>query len=72
MSKITAEIYLDFETDAPITPEMFKKFKLAIEKLISGDVEMMVYDTANDCGFEVDSFHPITVDNFDCEYEGEE
>lgn len=36
------------------------------------DWEMMVYDAANESGFEADSIHPILLDELECDFETEE
>lgn len=68
MAEITGTIYIDFETDKPITEDQFNKFKKAIKKLIE-DWEMQVYDEANNSGFEANSISPIFIDELECEYD---
>ena len=71
MAKIYGTIEIDFDTDKPITQEQYDKFERGLNKMVE-DWEMMVYDAANDVGFEADSIHPILLDNIDCEFDEED
>jgi alanyl-tRNA synthetase len=71
MATITGTLNFDFETDKAITEEQFKNFKRKINKIVD-DWEMMVYDAANESGFEADSFHPILLNELECDFETEE
>ena len=68
MSRIIGEINIDFETGKEITQEQFDKFQVKMNKLMD-DWEMMVYDAAENCGFDADDIHPIILDNLDCEFD---
>ena len=67
-STITGIIYIDFDTDKKITKEQFKQFKNKLDRLVD-DWEMMIYDTANSCGFEANSVHPIVLEELELEEE---
>lgn len=69
MARITAELYIDFETDKVITENQFMAFKKAIKEIIARDWELQVYDTAALCGFEADSVHPVGIRDIDCEFD---
>jgi hypothetical protein len=60
-TRIEGSIAIYFDTDKVITEEQFKAFKKKLEKMV-GDWEMMVFDTANSCGFEADNPYPITLE----------
>jgi len=59
---ITGTLNFDFETEEPITEEQFIKFEKKIKAMID-DWEMMVFDAASESGFEIDSIHPILLDD---------
>jgi hypothetical protein len=59
--RIEGSIAIYFDTDKVITQEQFKSFKKKLEKMIE-NWEMMVFDAANECGFEADNPYPITLE----------
>jgi len=59
---ITGTLNFDFETEEPITEGQFIKFEKKIKAMID-DWEMMVFDAASESGFEIDSIHPILLDD---------
>ena len=61
MARITGTLSIDFDTDKSITEEQYNTFKEKINKMVQ-DWEMMVYDAANESGFEADSIGPIVLD----------
>ena len=69
MANITANIIIDFNTDKDITQEQFDLFKKQLQRIVYDDIEMIIYDTAHECGFEADSFHPISLDGVDCDFD---
>ena len=70
MSRIIGTLEIDFETGKTITQEQYDKFERKLNKMVE-DWEMMVYDAAEECGFEADSIHPILLDNLDCDFDEE-
>jgi len=71
MAQIYGTIAIEFDTDKPITQEQYDKFERRLNKMVE-DWEMMIYDAANDAGFEADSIHPILLDSIDCEFDEED
>lgn len=68
MARITGVIVIDFETQEALTQKesgQFIEFKNKIQKFIEDELEMAIYDIANECGFEADSYHPAVLDSLD-------
>lgn len=70
MARITGTLSIDFDTDKSITEEQYNIFKEKINKMVQ-DWEMMVYDAANESGFEADSIGPIVLDELECDFDNE-
>ena len=70
MPRITGTLSIDFDTDKSITEEQYNTFKEKINKMVQ-DWEMMVYDAANESGFEADSIGPIVLDKLMCDFDNE-
>jgi len=68
MARILGTIEINFDTDRSITQEQFNKFEQMLHKMVE-DWEMSVEDICNELGFEVDSMHPIILDNLDCDFD---
>lgn len=65
MANINGVIQIEFDTDKPLIEkdhDKFRNFQLKLEKFISDELNMAIYDIANECGFEADSYHPATLD----------
>ena len=70
MDRITGTLSIDFDTDKSITEEQYNTFKQKINKMVQ-DWEMMVYDAANESGFEADSIGPIVLDELECDFDND-
>jgi hypothetical protein len=69
MARIEGVITIDFKTDKSITEKEFRQFKTNLNKMIEDHWEMMVFEAANEAGFEADSFEPILLDELICDFE---
>lgn len=56
-------LMVDFETVEDVDDEKFKKFRKAYLKMVEDNWEMMLYDLAEEHGFNIDSIHPIMEDS---------
>lgn len=72
MSKISGTIEIEFDTNKTITEEQFESFKRKIEVMIENNWEMSISEVANNCGFESENIHSISLDDLDCDYGEEE
>ena len=59
MSRITQQLYLDFETDNPITEEQFKKFKKHFDAWLNTSAESAIENMSEKCGFGCVTMYPI-------------
>lgn len=66
MSKITGTIYIEFETEEDITEEQFALFKKVLNREVINSSSLD--DIAEGCGFEIQDFNPISLEDIDCEY----
>jgi len=69
MSRITGLITMDFDTGGDITEKQFDEFERKFRNKLIDDWEMMVYDLAENCGFDANDVHPVMVEEVECEYE---
>ena len=62
-NKFWSSLVIDFETDQDVPTESFKAFKRAFDKMVEDEWEMMLYDLAEQHGFEIIDIHPIMEDS---------
>ena len=75
MAEITGIIQIEFETAEPLTKKnygQFIEFKNKLEKFVQNELEMAIYDIANECGFEADDIHPAILEELEFEPDEEE
>ena len=60
-SRITGELSIDLDVDVDLTEDQYRKFKIKLESFVE-EYEDEIYDLAHDCGFEIQSIHPLLLD----------
>ena len=58
MAQITGTLRIDFEAEG-ITQDQFDTFKRKMREFVNDDLEMIIFDTCSESGFECNSISPV-------------
>ena len=64
LKRVTGAIEIDFDAKN-FSDDKIGVFEKAINNLIDNDLDIILYDMAEKCGFEIVSMHPLRLDSLE-------